>query len=96
MKTAVKQVAKSRFDARLTQDQKDLFEKATSLTGRSLIEFMISSAQKEANKLIEKHNTILASRKDQQIFFEALMKPAKANSNLKKAVVQFNQSLFKS
>jgi uncharacterized protein (DUF1778 family) len=54
---------------------------------------MISSAQKEADKLIEKYNTILASRKDQRIFFDALMKPAKANSNLKKAVAQFNESL---
>jgi uncharacterized protein (DUF1778 family) len=95
MKTAVKQAVKTRFDARLTQDQKDLFEQAAILTGRSLTEFMISSAQKEADKLIEKHNTILASRKDQQIFFEALMKPAKANSNLKKAVAQFNESLKK-
>lgn len=98
MKTAIKDIstpAKSRFDARLTQDQKELFERAATLTGRTLTDFIISSAQKEADKLLEKHYTILASKKDEQIFFAALMRPAKPNANLKKAVATFHKSLKK-
>jgi uncharacterized protein (DUF1778 family) len=98
MKTAVKyksDTEKSRFDARLSKEQKDLFERAASLTGRTLTEFVISSAQKEADKLIEKHYAILASKKDQQIFFSTLMNPPKANTNLKKAVAIYKKSLKK-
>jgi uncharacterized protein (DUF1778 family) len=98
MKTAIKYKTdspKTRFDARLTKDQKELFERAASLTGRTLTEFVISSAQKEADKLIEKHHAILISEKDQQIFFAAVMRPPKANTNLKRAVAIYKKSLKK-
>ena len=89
MKTA----EKKRFDARITREQKEVFEYAASLTGcRSLTEFVISSAQKEADKIIEKNQfRLLASKQDQQIFFDALMHPPKANAKLKKAVARFNK-----
>ena len=89
MKTA----EKTRFDARLTKEQKELFEYAAALTGcRSLTEFMISSAQKEADEVIEKKQLrLVASKRDQEIFFNALMNPPKPNAALKKALVRYNK-----
>ena len=51
--------------------------------------------EKEADKIIEKHNSIISSRKDQHIFFDALMHPPKPNANLKKAVAHLNKWLNK-
>jgi uncharacterized protein (DUF1778 family) len=80
----------ARFDTRLSKDQKELFEYAASLGGfRNLTEFVISSTQSVANEIIEKHNAILASKRDQELFFNALIHPSKPNSKLKKAASRY-------
>ena len=83
----------TRFDARLTKEQKELFEYAAEITGsRSLTEFVISAAQKEADKVIEKNQLkLVASKRDQEIFFEALMNPAQQNAVLKKELKRYNK-----
>jgi uncharacterized protein (DUF1778 family) len=85
---------KSRFDIRLTQDLKDSFEYAANIGGYStLTEFVLSSVQRQANEIIEKHNAILASAKDQQIFFDALMDADQPNNALTKAATRYKKSL---
>ena len=88
---------KTRFDARLTKEQKELFEYAAAVSGsRSLTDFVISSAQKEAEKIIEKKQyLLLASKKDQEIFFEVLVNPSKPNAALKKAVSRYKKFISK-
>ena len=87
----------TRFDARLTREQKELFEYAAQLTGsRSLTDFIISSAQKEADRIIEKNQFILMnSKKDQQVFFDTLANPPKPNARLKKALNRYNKFMSK-
>jgi uncharacterized protein (DUF1778 family) len=85
---------KTRFDARIPEAQKALFEKAAGLAGyRTLTDFLISSAQEKANAIIEHHNMILASLKDQEIFFNNIIDPPKPNENLKKAFKNYQQVL---
>jgi uncharacterized protein (DUF1778 family) len=92
----MKIVAKTRFDARLPIDQKDLFEFAAAIGGfRSLTDFIIYSVQQQASLIVEKHNAILASKKDQEIFFNAIMNPGKPNAKLKKAAKRYKQALAK-
>lgn len=82
----MKTIAKSRFDTRLPKEQKDLFEYAANIGGyRNLTEFVIISVEKIAREIIEKHNAVLASKKDQEIFFKALMNPPKPNAKLRNA-----------
>ncbi len=77
---------KARFDTRLTAGQKQLFERAAVLGGyRNLTDFVISAAQGKAREIIEEHEAILASERDQEIFFTALMNPPLPNSTLKSA-----------
>jgi len=84
----------SRFDTRLPKDQKELFEYAASLGGfRTLTDFLIFSAQQQAGTIIEKYNTILASKKDQEIFFNEITNPQKPNDRLKKAAIRFNKAV---
>lgn len=82
----------ARFDTKLTEDQKTFFEYAASLGGyRTFTEFILTSVQKEAERIVEKHQQILASKKDQEIFFDALLNPSKPNETLKKAMQKFNK-----
>lgn len=81
---------KARFDAKITIEQKALFETASELGGfRSLTDFVISSAQEKAKLIIKEKERIISSEKDAKIFFEAIMNPAPPNENLKKAFRDF-------
>lgn len=85
-------VKKSRFDARLPKEQKEFFEYAASIGGfRTVTEFIISSAQYQAEKIIDDHNKVLSSKKDQEIFFDALTNPKKPTKKLKSAMMNYNE-----
>ncbi|MCX6319576.1 MAG: DUF1778 domain-containing protein [Bacteroidetes bacterium] len=89
----MKTTATSRFDTRLPKEQKAFFEYAASLGGfRTLTEFVVFCVQLQANSIIEKHNSILASKNDQELFFKALMNPQKPNENLRKAATRFKKA----
>jgi uncharacterized protein (DUF1778 family) len=89
MKTATM----SRFDTRLPKEQKEFFEYAASLGGfRTLTDFIIYSVQQQASSIVEKHNAILASKKDQDIFFRAIMNAAKPNEQLRKAASRYKKA----
>ena len=65
---------------RLAKKQKEYFEYAANLGGfKTLTDFVIFSGEQQANQIVEKHNTILASKRDQEVFFDALMNPPPAN-----------------
>jgi uncharacterized protein (DUF1778 family) len=84
-----------RFDARLAKEQKELFEYAAQLGGyRNLTDFVIHVLMEKSEKIIEKHNEVLASLKDQEIFFDAITKDAEPNKALKSAVLK-HKKFFK-
>lgn len=86
----------ARFDTKLPKYQKELFEYAASIGGfRTLTDFVITSAQEKADEIIQKHEQIIASERDRQVFFEAMLNPAEPNENLKKAFAR-HQELLKS
>ena len=87
---------KTRFDTRLAKDQKDLFQYAADLGGfKTLSEFIIFSAQEKAKVIINEHNTILASKRDQKIFFDALLNPSQPNQKLKEAALSYKMIINK-
>ncbi|MBT9485680.1 DUF1778 domain-containing protein [Sediminibacterium sp.] len=45
------------------------------------------------SQIVEKHQSILQTKKDLAIFFDALMNPPRPNTNLKKAVARYNESI---
>ncbi len=84
----------TRFDARLTKEQKELFEYAAKLGGfRSLTEFILRAAQLKAEEIVEKHNQIIASKNDQKIFFDYIMEGKEPNEELKAAFEEYNKLL---
>ena len=86
----MKTLAKARFDTRLPKEQKELFEYAARLGGfRTLTDFVVVTVQAKAKLIIKEHNTILASQRDQAIFFKAIKDPKKPNQSLKNAANAF-------
>jgi uncharacterized protein (DUF1778 family) len=94
LKTIPKSPAKARFDARLTKEQKELFEEAARIKGfKSLSEFVIYTTQEAATFIIERHNSILATQKDKKIFFATLANPPKPNKALVQASKHYKKEL---
>jgi len=94
MQTKSRISEKVRFDAKLPKEQKDLFERAASLGGyRTLTEFIISSSQEKAKEIIAQHDTILASKRDREIFFKAILNPGKPNKALMDAAKRYKKAI---
>lgn len=78
-----KGLTKARFDARLTLEQKQLFERAAQLSGfKNLSEFVIVTLNQRAKEVIEKEERLFGSERDKGIFFEALLNPPTPNEKL--------------
>jgi uncharacterized protein (DUF1778 family) len=82
----------ARFDTRLSKQQKEFLEYAANLGGyRTLTEFVISSAQHKAEEIVQKHQSILASKRDQKVFFDAILNPPAPGKKLVAAVKKYNK-----
>lgn len=83
---------KARFDTKLPKEQKQLFERAAALGGyRNLTDFVIVTVQEKAKEIIEEREKILASQKDKEIFFGALVNPPKPNEKLLSAKEEYKK-----
>jgi len=82
----------ARFDTRLSKEQKELFEYAANLGGyRTLTEFVITSAKVKADEIVERHRSIVTSKKDQRIFFDAILNPPAPGKRLSAAAKRYNK-----
>lgn len=79
------QLKAERLEARISREQKQLFQRAATLTGRSLTEFVVSSLQEAATRTIQEQELITLSRSDQQLFVRALLTPPVPNQKLRRA-----------
>jgi len=87
----MKTIEKTRFDTRLTKEQKEFFEYAASIGGyRSLTEFVLVSVEERAKQIVEEHNKIISSKRDQEIFFQTISEAPKPNEALGNAAVRYN------
>lgn len=74
---------KTRFDTRLSKEQKHLFERAAMIGGyRSLTDFVVDTVQNKAKEIIEERERIILTQRDQAVFFEALSNPPRPNKKL--------------
>ena len=83
----------ARLEARMTTDQKALLQHAAALSGRTLSEFVLASAQEAAARVIQEHETIRLSRAEQIAFVTALLKPRAPNARLRKAAAKYRQQM---
>ena len=69
------QVKQERFNARLSEEQKALLQRAADFQGMSLSDFVLRSAHDEALRIIEAHEIMRLSKRDSEAFMQALKSP---------------------
>jgi uncharacterized protein (DUF1778 family) len=82
---------RERLEARISPEQKALFQRAADLSGRSLTDFVVSSVQAAAEEAIERHQIIRLSARDSLIFAEAILNPPEPNENLRAAAARYRE-----
>ena len=80
----------ARFEARITEEQKALFLQAAALGGHhTLSDFIITSAQERAKALVQEYEILQLSRKDRDVFVDALLNPPAPNETLRQAANRY-------
>jgi len=96
MATKELNIKDARFDTRLPKEQKVFFERAARLGGfRNLTEFVVMAVNQKAKEILSERERVIASKKDSEIFFDAVINPKDPNQELFKAVNEF-KALFSS
>ncbi|MGD9727268.1 MAG: DUF1778 domain-containing protein [Nitrospiraceae bacterium] len=80
----------ARLEARITEQQEALFQRAAELTGRSLTDFVVASAQETASQTLREHEALVLSARDREAFVAALLN-APSVSRLRKAVRRYRE-----
>ncbi|GAB4223511.1 MAG: DUF1778 domain-containing protein [Gammaproteobacteria bacterium] len=80
-----------RLEARISAEQKKLFQHAAHLSGRSLTDFTIHALQEMAKKIIEEHRIIRLSADEQTAFANVLLNPPAPHKNLVNAVKRYRK-----
>jgi uncharacterized protein (DUF1778 family) len=87
---------KARFDTRLSLEQKQFFERAAVLGGfRNLTDFVIVTVQNKAKEIVKEREQIIASQIDNDLFFDSLHNPPKANNDLLSASKEYKELVSK-
>ncbi len=81
----------ARLEARITMEQKGLLSKAAALLGRSLTDFVVTSAYETATRTVREHEAMMLSARDREIFVGALLHPSAPGARLRKATRRYKQ-----
>ncbi|ODS93820.1 MAG: hypothetical protein ABS45_00125 [Comamonas sp. SCN 65-56] len=80
---------RGRITARVPMAVQKTLETAASLTGATLNQFVVQTALREAERIIEQERVIRLSARDMAAFLAALDKPLPPNAALKAALENF-------
>jgi uncharacterized protein (DUF1778 family) len=75
----------ARLEARITQSQKALIERAAAYEGRTVSDFVVSKLASAAEAVIQGHEIIRLNEAQSRTFVESLLNPPAPNATLRKA-----------
>src|SRR5713226_7596525 len=84
-----------RFDARLSEDQKFLIERAADLEGRTMTDFVLHSAEAAAERTIEKRAMLILTARETEAFANAILNPPGPGLVLREAAREYREKLAK-
>ena len=82
-----------RLEARIISDKKKLLKNAAELSGRTLTDFVVSSAYEAAVRVIQEYQQLHLSIADRDVFINALLNPPKASNNLLKTAEEYKRDV---
>src|SRR3712207_2227063 len=81
----------ARIDVRLSDERKALLQHAADLEGRTLSDFILSTAQERAERTIREHEVLTLSVRDSHAFVEALLNPPAPSDRLRLAAQRYRE-----
>lgn len=81
----------ARLETRVSTDQKSFFQRAATLSGRTLSEFVIESTQEAAARIVKEHEIIRLVREEQEAFVSALLSSSTPGTRLSEAAQRYRQ-----
>jgi uncharacterized protein (DUF1778 family) len=93
--TAVHKPKVERLEARINAETKALCQEAANLEGRTLTDFIISSAVESARRVIREREVIDLSQRDRKTFVASLLNPPLPNRRLQDAARYYEQVMGK-
>ena len=82
-----------RLEARISPKNKELFQRAADIQGRTLTDFVVSSLVSAANQIIQENEIMVLSKKDQEVFVEALLNPPAPSEKLRVAAQRYKKNM---
>lgn len=82
-----------RIEARVSAEQKQIFQYAAQLLGLSVSDFLTMSGQRAAEAAIREHNIIALSAKDSLAFAEAFLNPAEPTEEMREAYALYKEEV---
>lgn len=82
-----------RLEARLPAEAKAIIQHAADISGRSLSDFVVTSALEAAEETIRRHEVIVLSARDSLALAEALLNPKGPNEALRAAARRHRELL---
>lgn len=86
------QNTKARLEAKVNLDIYQLIKQAAAISGRTLTDFVVDVAYKEA-KTISEHQVLRLTLEDQALLIESLSKPFKPNASMQNALDVYEEYL---
>ncbi|WP_275097477.1 DUF1778 domain-containing protein [Sedimenticola hydrogenitrophicus] len=80
-----------RINLRLKHSAKRALERAASFEGKTVSNFILTSALAHAEKTIHEHEVMSLNSRDSEVFFNALVKPIRFNKKLVAAFEEHDQ-----
>ncbi len=80
-----------RLEARLTPEAKALCQEAAALEGRSITDFVVSSAVESAKRVLRERELIRLSQRETVAFVDSLLNPPAPNDRLRAAARRYKQ-----
>jgi uncharacterized protein (DUF1778 family) len=84
-------VKRERLEARVSREQKLLFQRAAAIHGQTLSDYLVSLAQKDAEQTIREHEILTLSERDSRVFVDALLNPTGPNDALRTAFEDYKE-----
>ena len=75
-----------RINLRLSEMAKRRIEQAAAVEGKTVSGFIVSSALENAEKTVQRHETMALGREDAMRFFDAIADPPPPNKRLRAAL----------
>ena len=80
-----------RINLRLKHSAKRALERAASFEGKTVSNFILTSALAHAEKTIHEHEIMSLNNQDSEVFFSALVKPIQFNKKLTASFEEHDQ-----